>query len=213
MTPSLPAHELPLILVGASTGGPGALRQLLRGLGRDHGAAVVIAQHMPDTFSVMRLAAQLAEAGAPVEVARNGSPLRPDRVLIARPGLDLALDGDGDSIRVSLTRPRAVDGRPRPNVDHLFDSGAELCRAGFVNASTMRAIVLSGMGRDGARGATRLARLGAIVRVQDEPSSSVWGMPRAVLEAKAATEAAEPELLGVRLRRELLGRIQLVRAS
>jgi two-component system chemotaxis response regulator CheB len=167
------------LFIGASTGGPPALRELLAGLRHagDSGPPMVIVQHMTRGF-LEGLAGWLAEAmDHEVELARHNTRLRPGSVVLAPDGWNVEVDGD----RVLLIEPPPRG--PRPSIDVLFHSAA---RRG--DASHVCAILLTGMGRDGARGLEALHREGAWTIAQDEATSVVWGMPRAAVELGAARE-------------------------
>jgi two-component system chemotaxis response regulator CheB len=173
--------EIPaLIAVAASTGGPTALRQLLQGLPDDLAQPVVIVQHMPAAF-IELLAVQLTKSSKiPVTVARDGELLRPGRAFLSPGDRHLRVRRKGALLYAELD-----DGPPeafcRPAANVLFRSVAEACGGRSI------AIVLTGMGRDGAVGAAELARAGATILAQDEASSVVWGMPGAIVEAGLAS--------------------------
>jgi two-component system response regulator WspF len=167
-----------LLLVGASTGGPKALCDLLLPLPRDWNAAVVVVQHVDVAFAP-GLATWLADrTGRPVRVAEHGQRPRPGDVLLAGTNDHLVLAAGGTlEYRVE---PRDVFFRP--SVDVFFESvAAHGPRSGV-------AVVLTGMGRDGARGLAALRHRGWHTIAQDEATSVVWSMPRAAIDAGAACE-------------------------
>lgn len=177
------ARPAGLAVVGSSTGGPGALHSLLGSMPPGWPGAVVVVQHMPPTFT-----ASLAEhlnAATPLTVreARDGDRLEPATVLVAPGGHHLVLAPDG-TVRLDDSPPRHG---LRPAVDVTLESVPEHW------AARCAVIILTGMGVDGLAGARRLHRLGARVAVQDEESSVVFGMPRAVWEAGLAELAAPPQ--------------------
>ncbi|MFM8415314.1 MAG: chemotaxis-specific protein-glutamate methyltransferase CheB [Planctomycetota bacterium] len=175
-----PASATPprLLLVGASTGGPKALCDLLLPLPHDWNAAVVIVQHVDVAFAP-GLATWLSDrTGHAVRVAEHGCQPRAGDVLLA-----------GTNDHLVMTAAGALEYRAepkevffRPSVDVFFESvAAHAARPGV-------AVVLTGMGRDGARGLAALRRKGWHTIAQDEATSVVWSMPRAAAEAGAAVE-------------------------
>ncbi|HEV7773550.1 MAG TPA: CheB methylesterase domain-containing protein [Conexibacter sp.] len=158
----------------ASTGGPAALAELLGALPADFPLALLVVQHIASGF-VDGLVKMLDDAIAlPVATARDDAPLRP--------GVWLA----PDDAHLTLTRARRVKldrdtvrGRHRPSADLLLESLADALGAGAV------AVVLTGMGRDGAAGAAAVQARGGLVLAQDEASSAIYGMPRAAVQAGA----------------------------
>ncbi|MFO7566815.1 MAG: chemotaxis-specific protein-glutamate methyltransferase CheB [Enhygromyxa sp.] len=168
------------LFIGASTGGPLALRELLTGLCEVGGVGlpIVIVQHMTRGF-VWGLATWLLQAtGYEVELARHGTRLRPGQVLLAPDDRHVELEAD----RLLLVNDKATGGH-RPSVDVLFHSVAR-----HRDADRMCAVLLTGMGRDGACGLEALHRADAWTIAQDEATSVVWGMPRVAIELGAARE-------------------------
>ena len=167
-----------LLVVGASTGGPKALCELLLPLPRDWSTATVIVQHVDVAFAP-GLAAWLADrTGRSVQVAEHGQRPRPGDVLLAGTNDHLVMAAGGAlEYRVE---PRDVFFRP--SVDVFFESVAAHGPKSGV------AVVLTGMGRDGARGLAALRHKGWHTIAQDEATSVVWSMPKAAIEAAAACE-------------------------
>lgn len=171
-------HPRRLILLGASTGGTEALREILTHLPGDL-PGIAIVQHIPAHFS--RAFADRLNASCAMEVreAVDGDRLVPGLALIAPGNFHMMLQWAGDGYRVRIAEGPTV-WHQRPAVDVLFKSVAEL--AG-VNAI---AGVLTGMGKDGAEGLVRLREKGAITFAQDEQSCVVYGMPRVAWEMGGA---------------------------
>lgn len=170
----------------ASTGGPGALAELLSRLPAGFGAPIVIVQHLATGFAA-GLAAWLAKQTAlDVRVAEPGAALVPGAALLAPDGFHLSVSGVG---RVLLSEP----GPRRPSSPEHVPSGdvmlASLARAYGKSAI---GVVLSGMGEDGAAGLLEVHHEGGMTMVQSEASSVIFGMPRAALERGAATRALAP---------------------
>jgi len=165
-----------IIAIGRSTGGPQALLAMLAALPATVDCPVVIAQHMPATFTTV-LAQHIARAsGRPCAEAAHDMEIRPGHIYLA-PGdfhFQVAREGTAIIARLSQTAPENFC---RPSVDPLFRSvaqvyGAESC-----------AVMMTGMGSDGCGGAKVIAATGAPVIAQDEATSVVWGMHGAVAQA------------------------------
>lgn len=170
---------LELLAIGASTGGIHALGILFQALPRRIGVPILITQHLPAPFMPV-FARQLgATANRECLVAEDGIALHPDRILLAPGDAHLTLEPAARQCIVRLTRGRSSSGC-MPSVDPMFASAATIFHGGALG------VVLSGMGRDGLEGAARIVAAGGSVLAQDEASSAVWGMPRAVIESGLA---------------------------
>ena len=175
---------LELVAIGASTGGIHALAQLFGYLPGKIGVPILVTQHLPAPFMPV-FARQLAAAsGRDVVVADEGMSLVPDQVIIAPGDAHISIEEYRGRRIVRLLRRRSASGY-LPSVDPMFASAGSLHGGGALG------IVLTGMGRDGQEGATHLVACGGSVIVQDEASSAVWGMPRAVAEAGLACAIAD----------------------
>ena len=170
------ARQPRIIAIGSSTGGPQALLTLLGALPTSVNCPIVIAQHMPATFTTV-LAQHIERASQrPSCEAAEGMEIRPGRVYVA-PGdyhFEVARSGATVVARLSQTPPQNFC---RPSVDPLFQSVAQLYGADAC------AVMLTGMGSDGCGGAKAIAAAGGPVIAQDEATSVVWGMPGAVAQA------------------------------
>jgi two-component system response regulator WspF len=170
--------RFPLVLLGASTGGPNALAQVLGGLPAGWKGCAVMVQHVDAAFAP-GLADWLSErTGHTVELAAEGDRPAAGRILLA---------ATNDHLVVSADRRLGYAAEPkelsyRPSVDLLFRSAASHWPEPGV------AVLLTGMGRDGAQGLLRLRRRGWHTVAQDEASSVVYGMPRAAAEIGAAAQ-------------------------
>jgi two-component system chemotaxis response regulator CheB len=184
------AHRLQpvrFLIIGASTGGPGAVRAILNELGSGTPLAVALVQHMSAGFEVGFVNWLDSEVNLDIALARDGEQLEPGRVRVGRCGAHLTISRDGMIGLDTVTPP--VCGH-QPAVDVLFRSLA----AGPV--ADVAAVLLSGMGRDGAEGLLELRTAGAITIVQEETTCAVFGMPRAALELGAAGLALPPQEIG-----------------
>ena len=173
-----PPREALAVGVGASTGGPRALRALLDELPADYPVPILVVQHIGAGF-VGGLATWLDEQIAlPVCLAQDGAALTPG-VWFAPDGAHLTVTR---SLRIALDASGADD-LHRPSVDRLFESMASALGAQAV------AVVLTGMGADGAQGVAAITGAGGLAIAQDEASAVVFGMPRAAGEQGAQTLA------------------------
>lgn len=181
-----------VVIVGSSTGGPAALSTMIAQLPKVMPVPMVIAQHMPPHFTEA-LARRLNEQCPPTVVeATNGEPLQ-NKVYIAPGGMQLRLTTN--EIRVDPERGESLY---KPSVDVLGESTL----AAFGGA--VMGVMLTGMGNDGALQFGKLRQAGAYILAQDQATSVVWGMPRAVVDQKSADEVLPMERVGARIR-ELFG--------
>jgi two-component system chemotaxis response regulator CheB len=184
-----------VIAIGISTGGPAALASILPALPADFPIPILIVQHMPPLFTKL-LADRLDEKCAlRISEARQGSALEAGSVLLAPGDFHMSVVSKSGQLSVCLDQA-AQQNYCRPAVDVLFRSVAEVYGGAAVG------VVLTGMGHDGLRGATVMKARGAMVIAQDEPSSVVWGMPGAVVNAGLADRilslnAVVPEILRI----------------
>lgn len=173
-----------LVMIGASTGGTEAIRQVLEPL-PPNSPAIMITQHMPAGFTrsfVQRLDSLCA---VQVHEAEDGQRVLPGHVYLAPGGVaHMKLARSGANYMVKLDYGEPVN-RHRPSVDVLFHSAAEVAGNNAVG------VLLTGMGKDGAQGLLAMKQAGAITFAQDEASCVVFGMPREALHIGAA-EVAVP---------------------
>ncbi|MES1200253.1 MAG: chemotaxis response regulator protein-glutamate methylesterase [Pseudomonadota bacterium] len=171
-----------VLAIGASTGGVEALISILSTL-PENCPPTVITQHMPATFT-SSFAARLDRLCAPhVSEARDGDPLKIGHIYIA-PGGARHLEIAGTTQLVCRLREGDLVNGHRPSVDVLFDSVAAVCGARAVG------LILTGMGKDGARGLQAMRQAGARTFGQDEASCVVYGMPKAAFELGAVERQA-----------------------
>jgi two-component system chemotaxis response regulator CheB len=188
----MPADPIDVLAIGASTGGIHALGVLFEALPERIGIPILVTQHLPAPF-VPVFARQLRIAsGRDAVVAEDGMPLIADRVFLAPGDAHLTLDTSGDAPVVRLLQGRSASGC-MPSVDPMFASVAAAFGRGALG------VVLTGMGRDGLEGASRLVDSGGSILAQDEASCAVWGMPRAILDAGLASAALPPDKIARRI--------------
>lgn len=164
-----------LVAIGASTGGPSALREVLGGLPADTPAPVLVTQHIADGFIPGLVEWLNAACALSVRVAEDGRALEPGVAYFAPTGRDLLTDGG--AVRLADPSPGQIHA---PSADVLFESVARSCGHDAVG------VLLTGMGSDGARGLGALRAAGAATIAQDEATSVVFGMPRSAIEIGAA---------------------------
>lgn len=185
-------RELRYVAVGASTGGPGAVYELLAALGRRTSVGVAIVQHIAEGFE-SALAGWLAtDLGMDVAVARHGEKLSSGKVRIAPPGQHMLVDRGG---ALRLDQLAAPVGGHRPSVEVLFRS---LCDQ---PPRRVAAVLLSGMGSDGAEAMAVLRNANVLTIAQEKSSCAVFGMPRAAIDRRAAAFALAPPQIGRLLER------------
>jgi two-component system chemotaxis response regulator CheB len=179
------ASELrfPVVVLGASTGGPATVMRLAPGFTRDFPAAVFLVQHMPAAFTT-QYALQLAEfTGIRVKEADSNEGVQPGTLYICPGGQHLRVTPTG-RIQLDGTTGR-IDGY-LPNIDVTMESVAAYAGAMSIG------VVLTGMGSDGARGARAIKSAGGVVLAQDEATSVIFGMP-----AEAIKTGAVEQVLGI----------------
>jgi len=164
-------RKIEIVAIGTSTGGPNALGVVVPEFPKDFPVPVVIVQHMPPIFTRM-LAERLASRSLiAVREGVQDATLEPGVAWIAPGDYHMTVKrGQAGALCLHLNRDPQVNSC-RPAVDALFRSVAETC------AANVLAVVMTGMGSDGVRGAERIQKGGGEVIVQDERTSVVWGMP------------------------------------
>lgn len=167
------------VAIGVSTGGPTALASILPELPAGFHLPILIVQHMPPLFTRLLAERLHSTCQLPTQEATQGGSVEPGKILIAPGDFHMKLARNGGAVHVSLDQTPPQNSC-RPAVDALFSSAAE------VYGGAVIAVVLTGMGQDGMRGAQILKAQGACVLAQDEASSVVWGMPGAVVNAGIA---------------------------
>ncbi|HEX8697621.1 MAG TPA: chemotaxis protein CheB [Myxococcaceae bacterium] len=166
------------VVMGASTGGPSAVREILKGLPADFPLPLVLVMHLSDAFEFPMVEWLSKNSRVPVRHAVHGEPLPPvgqPGVVMARADRHLVLRGG----RLWLT-DEPLRNSCRPAVDLLFESAARELGPRAIGC------LLTGMGRDGAEGLNALKEQGAMTLAQDEASSAVFGMPREAIQMGAA---------------------------
>ncbi len=177
------ARKLRYVAIGASTGGPAAIRELLEEIPAAAPVSVLIVQHISAGFELGFADWLNKEFPLDVRLAQDGERPPPGAVRLAPGGAHLLLE-QGGILRLDAGTP-ARRGH-RPSIDELFLSCAESC------PGEVAGVLLTGMGSDGVEGLAALRQAGGLTLVQDEASSVVYGMPRVALERGAAEVALPP---------------------
>ncbi|WP_246685172.1 chemotaxis-specific protein-glutamate methyltransferase CheB [Methylobacterium sp. WL69] len=191
-----------VLLIGASTGGPRAVGEVLEKIGSAtlRQVPVLIVQHMPPVFTAVFAEHLGARTGLPAAEGKADERLQPGRIYVAPGGRHMGLTGTPGRPDVAI---RLHDGPVvnfcRPAVDVLFQDAAAIFGAAAL------AVVLTGMGADGTGGARALTEAGAAVLAQDEATSTVWGMPGSVAKAGLAQAILPLSEIGGALRNLLNG--------
>ncbi len=187
--PHAASPPVQVLAIGVSTGGPNALATLLPTLPAELPVPVLIVQHMPPLFT--RLLASRLNGASPLRVveAEAGMPVLPGRVYLAPGDWHMEVARDGQRVMI-VTHQGPQENSCRPAVDVLFRSAAG------VYGGHVLGVVLTGMGRDGLRGAEHIRAVGGRVLAQDEATSVVWGMPGFVAEAGLAEEVLPLPAIG-----------------
>ncbi len=175
-TRSTPMDRVDAIVIGVSTGGPSALADVIPHLPREIRVPILVVQHMPPVFTQV-LAKRLASTSLlEVREAQNQDKLEPGVVYIAPGDYHMRVAGSARQAWISLDQTPPECGC-RPAVDPLFQSAAS------IYGKNLLAIVLTGVGHDGTKGAQHVRRTGGTVWAQDEATSVAWGMPSSVIDA------------------------------
>lgn len=178
-----------LVAIGASAGGPAAIARVLEGLPRDFSAAVAIVQHVDEQFAPGMAEWLSRSSPLPVRVAQEGERLVAGTALLSGTNDHLVLKG---ADRLGYERePR--DHPYRPSVDVFFESVSAKWPGEAIG------VLLTGMGRDGARGLKALRDKGCYTIAQDEATSAVYGMPKAAATLGAAVDVLPLERIAARL--------------
>lgn len=180
------------LFIVASTGGPPAIQQVLEDIGPSLSVPVAVVQHMPEGF-IKPFAGRLnAHLPFQVKEASHAEIFQPGIVSIGPTGYHLRLKKEDENIYTVLTR--YPENTPhRPSGDILFQSAASIYDRRAI------AVLLTGMGKDGASGMAELAKAGAYTIAQDESSSVVYGMPKAAVDMGSVKEILHINKIGKRI--------------
>ncbi|HEV8582806.1 MAG TPA: chemotaxis-specific protein-glutamate methyltransferase CheB [Thermoanaerobaculia bacterium] len=174
-----------VVALGASTGGPGAILEILHAIPSPFPLPILIVLHIGDPFATAFADWLDGQSSHEVAFARDREPLKGDRVVLAPPGCHLAVGGGRLLLKSGPERHSC-----RPSVDVLFESVA------WEYGAAAAACLLTGMGRDGAAGLLEVRAAGGVTVVQDEATSVVYGMPREAVLLGAAEQVLPVGAIG-----------------
>ncbi|NMH59607.1 protein-glutamate methylesterase/protein-glutamine glutaminase [Alteromonas ponticola] len=169
------------LAIGASTGGPVALQQVLSKIPANFAYPIFLVQHMPGTFTQAFAQRLNSHCKFPVKEAEQGDIAKPGHAYLAPGGKQMIMEGMGNQIRIVVTDAHQSDKVSyKPSVDLTFESLLS------VYGGDVLGVILTGMGADGKEGCRKLKEKGATIWAQDKATCVVYGMPQAVAAANIA---------------------------
>ncbi|TAN59463.1 chemotaxis response regulator protein-glutamate methylesterase [bacterium] len=174
-----PASIRKLVVIGASTGGPKAVLNIMQNIPEGLPAAFLIVQHMPKGFTTSFAERISWQGKIKTKEAQDLDIVLADKGFVAPAGYHMLLEKSPHAVRIKLNQGPLVN-FVRPSIDVTMASAAEAFGKNVIG------VILSGMGKDGLEGCQKIKKRGGTIIVQDEETSVVWGMPRAVYEADLA---------------------------
>jgi two-component system chemotaxis response regulator CheB len=195
--PVVPADQrFPVVVLGASTGGPATVMRLAPGFTRDFPAAVFLVQHMPATFTT-QYAAQLAEfTSIRVKEAENNETAQPGTLYICPGAQHLRVTPTG---RIQLDSTSGRINGYLPNIDVTMETVAAYAGAMSIG------VVLTGMGNDGANGAKAIKSAGGMVLAQDEATSVIFGMPAEAIKLSVVDQVLAIDDIYAAIEKRVIG--------
>lgn len=185
-----------LLIIGASTGGPVALTEVLVQLPKNFPVPIVLVQHMPENFTKAFAERLNRQCNIAVREAVDGDMLEPGLALLAPGGKQLMVDKrNGGCVKVFVDADRTTY---KPSLDITFGSAANHF------GDKVLGVVLTGMGSDGCQGARLLKEVDSAIWSQDEASCVIYGMPMAVARAGLSDRVLSLKDIGARLAREVV---------
>jgi two-component system chemotaxis response regulator CheB len=175
ITPRSKPGTIEMIAIGISTGGPNALRKMFAEMEGDIGVPIVVVQHMPAGFTTEFAKSLDRVCALEVREAEDGDLLKPNRVLVAPGNHHITVERKSLAVVARISQSSPVNGH-RPSADVLFESVAE------AYGNNAMAVIMTGMGRDGAQRIGDVYEAGGMTIAQNEKSSVVYGMPRVAWE-------------------------------
>ncbi|GAB4108463.1 MAG: hypothetical protein Kow00105_15620 [Phycisphaeraceae bacterium] len=185
--PQFKPDRFKAVAIGSSTGGPNLVQQIIAGLPADMPVPIFIAQHLPPKFTHEMALSMARRAALTVVEAEQGQPVFPGTVYVAPGRLHMRIVSDSGQRKRIRISDQPADLLYKPSVDELFDSCAQ------VYGRETLGVVMTGIGRDGTRGAAEIVKAGGIILTQDKASCAVYGMPRSCDEAGLSSASLPPE--------------------
>ena len=192
-TDTMPAHSDCVVLIGASTGGPQAIMDILPKLPADLPAGIVIVQHMPPNFTRYFAERLDCRTRLTVKEADEGDHISQGNVLVAPGGLQLFLDEHFTRPVVMLLSRNEIHRSNCPSIDFALSSFAPVFREKLI------AVILTGMGKDGSAGSRSVKGAGGTVLCQNEETSLIFGMPGTVISEGLADEVVPLDRMASRI--------------
>lgn len=174
-----PATIKKLVVIGASSGGPRAILEIMQDIPSDIAAAFLIVQHMPRGFTSSFAERISWQSEIKTKEAEDGDIVEAGKAFVAASGYHLVLEGEEEKLKLRLNQDAPVNFM-RPSIDVTMQSCVNIFGNNVIG------VILTGMGRDGLDGARRIKEKEGLVIVQDEKTSMIWGMPKAVYDAGLA---------------------------
>lgn len=177
---NVPEQKIDIVAIGTSTGGPSALQAVLCQLPKNFPVPVIVSQHMPAGFTASLAARLNSICEITVKEVEDGEVLRAGTVYIGQAGKQFQVMGNSSSFTAKVGTETPITTLYKPSVDVMFLSLAKIAGPGTLG------VVMTGMGSDGLQGMKELKAKGAYAIAESEKSCIVYGMPRAIVEAKLA---------------------------
>jgi two-component system chemotaxis response regulator CheB len=194
LSSKLSGKKIGYVGIGASTGGPVALQEVLSRIPADFPYGIMVGIHMPRAFTGPYAERLNSKCSLTIREAVDGDILKPGLALIAPGGMHTSLVKRGGTVTVKVSPLSAY---PQyiyiPSIDLLLSSMAE------ATAGSMLGVILTGMGNDGFKGMQQLKQAGGVTIVQDEATSTIYGMPKACVEGGVADEVLPLGQIGVEI--------------
>ncbi|MBU1998177.1 MAG: chemotaxis response regulator protein-glutamate methylesterase [Candidatus Omnitrophota bacterium] len=168
-----------VVVIGASTGGPKAVLDIIQCIPANIQAAFIIVQHMPKGFTLTFAERISWQSGIKAKEAEEGDVIISSKVYVAPAGYHMVLEKEHGLVRVRLTDDPLVN-FVRPSIDVTMQSVVDIFGKDTLG------VVLTGMGKDGLEGARSIKDKGGLIIVQDESTSVIWGMPKVIVDARLA---------------------------
>ena len=194
-----PRSSIEVVAIGVSTGGPGALGEMVPNLPGDLSVPVLIVQHMPDTFTALLATVLNGKCALRVVEAHDGERVESGTVYIAPGGLHMRVKRHAGHVALETTLD-PPEHHCRPSVDYLFRSVAD------VYGSKALGVIMTGMGSDGSKGLAAMKARGSYVLAQNEASSIVFGMPGEAVKAGLVDEQVSLDEMASRVTQLVSGR-------